>query len=82
MTENKLTYDEWKVRIAGWGMVEPQALSYYKKRRLPISEELKEKRRKHMIDLNTKGYPKTWIARLYGITRMQVTRIINNLPNN
>lgn len=79
---NNMTYDEWFARVASWGMADKYELKRYRQQRLPIPETLKEKRRDHMVDLNTKGYPKTWIARLYGITRMQVTRIIKNLPNN
>jgi DNA invertase Pin-like site-specific DNA recombinase len=80
-TKNGLTYDDWVGRIAGWGMPDNLALAYYKKRRLPLSQELEEKRRQHMVELKKKGYSQIWIAKLYGLNRMQVYRIINNRHN-
>lgn len=81
-TVNSFTYDEWRIRVAGWDLPDEYDLKQAKQRRRPLLDDIKEKRRLHMIDMKTKGYPITWIARLYKISRKQVTRIINNLPNN
>ena len=81
-TINGFNYGDWVIRVGGWGIPDEDLMRSYKRKRLPLPDDLKEKRRLHMIDMRAKGYPVSWIAKMYGISRMQVTRIIRGLANN
>ncbi len=72
-------YDEFYF-TAGWGFVEVP-YSYTKERR-PIPEDLANKRKAHMQALRADGNPYSWIAKLYEMSRVQVYKIVNDLPNN
>ena len=79
---HKLDYKQWRVRIGGFGRADYDDLLRHKRQRRPLSQELLNKRREHMIKLYEDGTPYSWIAKLYHIDRAQARRIINNLPNN
>lgn len=78
----KVDYKQWEIFFGGWKMVDPADTYQYSKRRLPIPEEMAEKRKQHMKELHAEGAPYAWIARLYEMDRAQVYRIINDKPNN
>ena len=81
-TVNGHNYDSFRAQIGSWGMPDPDLIKSCKQKRLPLPADVKEKRRLHMVDIKNSGYPISWIAKLYSMSRMQATRIINNLPNN
>jgi len=74
-------FDVWRARFGLFGMPDEYTLSQAKDRRLPLPDEIKEQRRAHMLKLKEGGAPVYWIAKLYRMSRKQVTRIIKNLPN-
>lgn len=77
-TVNGNDFERWHL-LAGFGIVDTY---YYKCRRLPLPEDIKQKRREHMQKLYNEGAPYSWIAQRYKLDRAQVRRIINELPNN
>jgi DNA invertase Pin-like site-specific DNA recombinase len=79
---NGFTYSEWRIRVAGWGMPSSELMEWCKRKRRPLPPKEQEQRRQHMIEMKEKGYPVTWLAKVYELSRKQVTRIINNHPNN
>ena len=66
--------------MASWGFIDVPIS--YKRSRLPVPDDLRNKRKAHMQKLHTEGNPYTWIAKLYEMDKEQVRRIVNDLPNN
>lgn len=79
-TKNNESYDEWVFK-ARWGKPGSEELRRHKDKRIPLSPKLKEERRKHMLLLYNNGINCNWIAKLYGLSRVQVRRIIKDIPN-
>lgn len=78
---NGVDYEHWRM-LASWGVVGSNDADWYKARRLPFPQDIKDKRTAHMKKLHTEGAPYAWIGKLYRLNRSQVYRIINSLPNN
>lgn len=77
---NGMNYDRWYV-VSSWGVVGSNDASWYKNRRLPFPQDIKDKRTAHMKKLHAEGAPYAWIAKLYDMTRTHVRRIIQDIPN-
>lgn len=68
--------------VNSWGIVSFNDTEWYKNRRLPLPQDLRDKRIAHMKKLHAEGAPYAWIAKLYKMTRTHVRRIIQDIPNN
>lgn len=73
-------YDHWYM-VSSWGVVASNDAEWYKARRLPLPQEIKDKRTAHMKKLHASGAPYAWIAKLYNMSRNHVRRIIQDIPN-
>lgn len=80
--KNGWDYEAWEMRSGGIGIPDTELIRSYATRRLPLPDDLLEKRKKHMQYAYKTCGSYTWVARLYDMDRAQVRRIINDLPNN
>jgi hypothetical protein len=78
INDKELTYSNWKLFYGSIGkpMDPDDEFELCKQHRWPLPKELAEKRRAHIQKLHSEGAPKSWIAKLYGMSRTQVGRII------
>lgn len=74
--KNVEKYIDWE-RKAQWGMANYKEIKVLSSQRKPIPPDLALARRDHMVALINQGAPKTWVARLYKISRTQLYRILS-----